>query len=416
MAKSNRHWLPDYARPERFLPRIQETRVLFRHPPYLFFDFVGQAMTFLQGDDLRKMGFEFDEAKILPCKWRCADESLFQVDLSLYAFTGLFPFDKGAIGGFFNEGSIGAAVHHGLINLDFGGSHVGYRPGPNGGTFGHIWRPQSGCSSADCGYLQSLITPFRSVYTDACDNILLFKPEGEDHIVASVPNEFLQPNWSYTRLKLLVDLDVFTSDRIDYIKEKDFTHAPAARTLFYVSDEFIESLPTEELSRLSQSTPQPLGPNLKPGFFSIFDAEAELDAEGLPKNRLLLYMPNIVAASYSPPSLKAAIINTNLEHNRLSDAVRAEEFIPYSFASFTGVFIDLFDEQTNSYHNLFQPIGLTIKPAGTNRQFDLAPEEIYERIDQSPPALPRIPLGRGAGLGSAERLLKSFTFEPGRFK
>ena len=47
MRKSNCNWLPAYCRPDSFLPRIPETRVLFSHRPYLFQEFMGKAMTFL---------------------------------------------------------------------------------------------------------------------------------------------------------------------------------------------------------------------------------------------------------------------------------------------------------------------------------------------------------------------------------
>ena len=122
MTPSNRSWLPTYLDPGAFLPAAQECVVLFNEPPFLFQDFVARAMSFLESDTVAKMGFKYDRASALPCKWKCSDESLFGVDLCLYAFTGQYPFDKGKIGGLYNEGSLGAAVHHAAINLDFGGS------------------------------------------------------------------------------------------------------------------------------------------------------------------------------------------------------------------------------------------------------------------------------------------------------
>ena len=76
-------------------------------------------------------------------------------------------------------------------------------------------------------------------------------------------------------------------------------------------------------------------------------------------------MKHILAAQNSPPPLKAAIVNTSLEHNRLTDTVRTARFKPYQFASFTGIFVDLYDEIVGNYVNLFQPLGLTVKPRGT---------------------------------------------------
>ena len=50
MRKSNRCWLPPYGDPSAFLPKVQETRVLFGRRPYLFPDFVGRALGFLAGE------------------------------------------------------------------------------------------------------------------------------------------------------------------------------------------------------------------------------------------------------------------------------------------------------------------------------------------------------------------------------
>ena len=103
MTQTTRNWLPVYCHPDTLLPAVQETITLFSHPPYLFQDFVGQAIAFLRSDSVRKMGFDYDPAKALPCKWKCADESVFGVDLILHAYSGHYPFDKGRIGGCFNE-------------------------------------------------------------------------------------------------------------------------------------------------------------------------------------------------------------------------------------------------------------------------------------------------------------------------
>ena len=412
---TNRDWLPPYARPQRFLPRIQETRVLFSRPPYLFADFVGRALEFLKGPEAAKTGFRFDPSQALPCHWKCSDESLFQVDLALFAYTGLYPFKKGLIGGFFNEGSLGAAVHHGRINLDFGGSHVGYSPGEKGGRFGLIYRPQTRGHSSDCGYLVGTITPFVEVYQDACSNIMISSPDGEEFLV-SIPNEFLQPNWSSHHIKLMVDLDTLTSGIVTYSDDRTHTHTPIARSLFHLSPEFLEELGAEDVRTLREKGPQPIGSRLSPNYFTIFDTKADLGEDGLPAQKIFLYMKYIVGARHSPPALKAAIINANLEHNRLTDAVRAEVYRPYSFASFTGIFIDYFDKETGNYQNLFQPVGMTIKPPGQTQQVDLPPEEIHRHLDALAPRKPKIDLGPVLGLEVAERLRESYTFKPGLFQ
>lgn len=414
MRKNNQAWLPSYCQPSSFLPKVPETRALFSRRAYVFQDFLARAMSFLASDQARKMGFDYQPASALPCKWKCSDESVFGVDLHLYAFTGQYPFDKGLIGGHFNESSLGAAVHHGRINLDFGGSHVGYLPGQGGGLFGQIWRPLDQAASSGCGYLVSLLAPFKKVYDDACENILIFCPSGEKPLV-SVPNEFLQPNWSSGNIKLLVDLDALTEGEVAYLQNKPHTHTMIGRSLFYLHREFLQEAGLDQAKALCSSQPTPIGRNLGHRYFNIFDAQTALDEAGLPQQKLLLYMKFILAAQNSHESLKAAIVNTILEHNRLTDAVRAANFKPYDFVSFTGLFIDMYDEELGSYVNLFQPLGLNIKPKDKTREVELTPEEIHHVLDRLTPAQPKLQVPALLEPRQMDRLRERFTYQPGIF-
>ena len=411
MHRTNRIWLPAYCAPDGLLPKVQETRTLFSRRPYAFPDFVGRAITFLQSKEIKAAGFEFRPDNALPCKWRCADESLFGVDLALYAQTGHYPFDKGRLGGGFNEQALGAAVHHGPINIDFGGSHVGYTPGEEGGSFGRIWRPQNRAPSSNCGYLTSFTAGFRSVYDDAIENILVYQAPG-GQVFVNVPNEYVQPNWSSLPIKLLVDTDTFTNGEVAYEPSATHTHCPIGRTLFLLSDTFLDGLTDEDRERLITAAPTPIGRLLSPRFFNIFDVDAEVDGHGLPKQRLLPYMKYILAARHAPPLLKAAIINTNIEHNRLTDLTRAEEYRPYAFASFSGVFIDLFDEQSGRYGVLFEPLAIAIKGAGQQHEVELLPEEIHERFETLKPAKPAIPMEAVLRSASFEPWTNAFTYDP----
>jgi hypothetical protein len=409
MVYSNREWLPPYCEPHSFLPSVQETVILFSRPPFLFSDFVGRAAAFLRSDRVAKTGFEFDPKRALPCKWKCSDESLFGVDLCLYAYSGFYPFDKGLIGGRFNEASLGAAVRHSPINVDFGGSHVGYIPGPDGGTFGHVKRQlHDEDDSTDCGYLMALIAPFKQVYDDACKNILMFRPEGEQ-VMISIPNEFLQPTWSSHKVKLLVDLERLTWGVVPYDVKKAHTHKVAARSLFYVNPRFLDDLPTAASDRFRTPRRVHIGPELTSDTFNIFDAFAQLK-DGSPVQRLLPYMKYILSSKVAPYPVKAAVTNANIEYNNLTDAVRTEAFRPHSFASFTGVFIDVYDSKLDSYVNLFQPVGITIKPAGRTREVEIAPEEIHHIFGKLKPARPMLPLKGVLGYDDASHVLKDFSY------
>ena len=408
---TNRIWLPKYSDPNAFLPKIQETRSLFSHSPYLFQDFVARAMRFLQSEEAEKMGFDYIPPQTLPCRWKCSDESLFGATLAIYAYTGQYPFDKGAIGGYFNEASIGAAVHHGRINIDFGGSHTGYVPGNNGGSFGHIWRPLQNEYASDCGHLMNVLGPFKTIYDDACQNILLFSPDSEN-VMVSVPNEFIQPNWSSHDVKLLVDMDTLTTGDVPYKLDQPYTHTAIGRTLFHINPQFLNDLSELDAKAYFQPNPIPIGHNLTHNYFNIFDINAELDEYGIPKSRLNLYIKFILSARHSPYQLKAAIVNTNLEYNKLTDTVRSSEYKSYCFASFTGVFIDLFHEPVNNYINLFQPLGISIKPAGTTHCVELTPEEIYKIFDELKPIKPKELPKKMGELADYQKILDQFTYKP----
>ncbi len=410
MHRTNRLWLPAYCSPEGLLPKVQETRSLFANQPYAFPDFVGRAYAFLKSKEVRSMGFEFDADKALPCKWKCPDESLFAADLAIYAQTGHYPFNKGKLGGGFNDKALGAAVHHGSINIDFGGSHVGYMPGADGGSFGHVWRPQNNAPSTNCGYLSALTAGFRSVFDDAIRNIFVYQPPGE-RVYVNVPNEYVQPNWSSLSIKLLIDTETFTNGEVEYDPKAPQTHFPIGRTLFHLSDAFLAGLPAAERVRLMTPEPTPIERSLAPKYFNIFDVDTEVDSHGFPLQRLLPYMKYILAARHAPPLLKAAIINTNIEHNRLTDTMRAEAYRPYAFASFSGVFIDLFDEVSGRYGVLFQPLAIAIKPAGRLREVELLPEEIHVKFDKLKPAKPVIPMEDVLRSASFDSWTKAYTFK-----
>ncbi|MEW6743516.1 MAG: hypothetical protein AB1486_12235 [Planctomycetota bacterium] len=416
MTPSNRDWLPAYCNPGAFLPAVQEAVVLFRDPPYLFQDFVARAMSFLKSEAVRKMGFTYDPRSALPCKWKCSDESLFGVDLCLYAFTGHYPFDKGKIGGMFNEGSLAAAVHHAAINVDFGGSHVGYLPGEEGGMFGSVGRPlHESEQSTDCGHLMATMLPFKQVYDDARATIHLFAPEGRE-VLISIPNEYLQPGWSSHRVKLLVDLEKLTAGVVGYDFDKPYTHKVAGRTLFVASDEFLSQVPEGAAAEFRTAERTPIGIELTAEYFNIFDSQAELGGDGAPTNRLLPYMKYILSSKLAPYALKGAVTNTNIEYNKLTDSARAETLRPFGFASFTGIFIDMYDAELGNYINLFQPIGISIKPQGRCREIEISPAEVRRIFHSLEPAPPVLPLTGVLTYQDPERALAKFTFRPGHFR
>jgi hypothetical protein len=412
---TNRHWLPLYCNPQSLLPSVQETIVLFQERPYLFQDFVGKAITFLRSEEVRKTGFEYDESA-LPCKWKCADESVFGVDLCLYAYSGHYPFDKGSLGGRFNASSLPAATHHAKSNIDFGGAHVGYCadvhspcPEASTGRFGAIERPlRAGEASTDCGYLMGIIEPFKEVYDDACLSVQLFSPD-RYHVLVSIPNEYLQPSWSSHHIKLLVDVETLTSEPVPYDVNKPYTHKIAGRTLFKVAPRFLEALPEGKAEIFTSPDPTPIGEELIAAYFHIYDSEAVV-INDMPTLRFLPYMRYILSSKLAPFPLKAAVTHSNIEHNRLVDAVRTERCRPYSFASFTGVFIDIYDKQIDAYVNLFQPIGVSIKPAGHSREVEFSSAEVHHMFDKLKPAEPKLGLGGVLGYPRPQHVLDSFNY------
>ena len=414
MPRTNRDWLPFYCNPDALLPKIPETRALFQWRPYLVQDFIGKSIRFLESDAVKKLGLEWDYRRVVPCRWKCSDECLFGVDLAIWSHTRAYPFNKGLIGGRFNPDSLRAAVKHGSINVDIGGSHVGYVPGKNGGSFGKIWRPAQQQYSTDCGYLMALLAPFRTVYDDACKNILVYRPEGERALV-SVPNEYVQPTWSSDHVKLLVDLDTLTDGEVDYVHHRPHTHTHLGRSLFYLHRRFLDGLGDDSARTCCSAAHTSIGRMLTHRYFNIWDSEARLH-NGLPEQRLLPYMKFILAARHSPMALKAAVVNTSLEHNRLTDSVRAGEYREYDFVSFSGLFIDQYSMEAKSYVTLFQPMGMTIKPRGRTREVEFSPEEFDAIFQPLKSAKPRMKLESVFDYARPESVLEGFTFEPGKFE
>ncbi len=409
MKQTNRNWLPGYCDPQSLLPSVQETFVLFQEPPYLVQDFIGKAISFLQSDFIKKTGFVYDPKAALPCKWKCADESVFGVDLCLYAYTGHYPFDKGSLGGLFNANSVPAAVHHSKCNIDFGGAHVGYIPNDREGKFGYISRPlRENKTSADCGYLMKITDPFKEVYDDACKNIHLFSPDSHQ-VLISIPNEFIQPSWSSHHIKLLVDIETLTAGLVPYDVDEPYTHKIAGRSLFTVTPQFLEGLPKGKVGKFTTTEMTAIGDELVAEYFHIFDSDAELESE-VPQHRFLPYMKYILSSRLAPFPLKAAVTHANIEHNRLVDTVRHESFRPYSFASFSGVFIDTFDPESDAYVNLFQPVGVSIKAAGTAREVEFSAAEVHHIFDRLKPAKPILPLSGVLGYPRPKHVLENFRY------
>ncbi len=178
----------------------------------------------------------------------------------------------------------------------------------------------------------------------------------------------------------------------------------------------LDVLDGKEVQRFTTTTPNPIGANLNHQFFYIFDTNSKLDKHGLPEQKLELYMKYILSSRNCPPQLKAAIVNTNLEYNYLTDAVRDPAYQPFSFASFTGVFIDMYDHDVGCYLNLFQPLGISIKPAGTTNMIEVSQPEIHDTLHALEPAQPLRSVQEVMGFVSGEGIVEKFAFTPGEFQ
>ena len=64
---------------------------------------------------------------------------------------------------------------------------------------------------------------------------------------------------------------------------------------------------------------------------------------------------------------------------------------------------------------MFQPMGMTIKPKGRTREQEFSPGEIHEIMARMSLAEPAMPLDGVFGHKRPTSVLKSYTFEPGKF-
>jgi hypothetical protein len=258
------------------------------------------------------------------------------------------------------------------------------------------------------------IGPFMPVYRDACRNILVSRDEGHRPLI-SIPNEYIQPSWSTERIKLLVDLERLTDGEVDYNPDQPSTRTLLGRSLFHLHPDFLERIGETEARRLCTPRPKKIGRLMTHHYFQIWDTEAVVH-DGLPEQRLSLYMKYILSAKHSPEGLKAAVINTALEHNRLTDAVRNPAYRDYDFICFSGIFIDQYSEEARAYVTLFQPMGMAIKPRGRTRELEFTPEQIHDIVQRMPRAKPVIPLEDVFGYEHPKTVIDSFTYEPGKFQ
>ena len=95
--------------------------------------------------------------------------------------------------------------------------------------------------------------------------------------------------------------------------------------------------------------------------------------------------------------------------------MRAGAYRDYDFVSFSGIFIDQYSKESKAYVNLFQPMGMTIKPRGRTREREFSPDQIHDIFARQPLATPRMPIEGIFGYPHPDHVLEGFTFEPGKF-
>ncbi len=430
MSVNTNDWVPTHARPTAFLPATVAPETVFEPPPFEVSEFVRRALGMLASDRwIRAAGKEFDRTRLLPCKWKCADESLFSVDLVLHACTGQFPFDKGKLGGRFNPESLPAAFHHGPYHLDLGGSHVGVvEDGTGHLEVGYVTRPLQGTRSTDCGWLMQVLAPFKRVHDQACESILLARTD--DTLRLTVPNEYLHPGWSTSPVKLLLNLDALGAHRAETSSgdrtrrrqeplnsSRTSTAGPHATagpvagcTTFAIPPDFVERLSNRQRLRLEAGEVVPVGQGLRPHDFHLYSTETVTDRDGLPVDRLLLYVKEIVAGGRAPYPLTGALINACIEYNALTDALRQDAFRPYGAASFTGVFIDRYDEALGTYVNFFAPVAFSLKIPGAREIIELNAAELRNELLEVRPADPARPLTAVLGYDPTRAIPPRFDF------
>ncbi len=434
MFSDTRNKLPCQTQPRNILPAILPLSSVLEAPPFEVSDFVRRALGLLASRKGRKLaGADFTQTGTLPCKWTCADESLFTIDLVLYACTGRFPFDKGQLGGRFNPGTLGAGFHHGPLHIDLGGAHVGAVE-ESGGTFrfGHVLRPIAGTTSTDCGWLMQLLAPFKRVYDQACENILITKTLGS--LVASIPNEYVHPGWTGDTVKLLVDLEAIGAETspVSSRARTGFVHPDhrepsrdgrpssqcpppscAGRSTFLLPEGFASRLSRDRRGRLEMGDTVPMGRALRAQDFHLYDAGTVVDEQGLPRDRVLLYVKDILTATGTQYPLGAAVVSSCIEYNILTDSLRHESCRKYGAASFTGVFIDWYSEEAGNYVNLFVPIGFSVKRPGSCQILEFNPEEIRAMLHDCKPIQPLKDLNALLGYDPDRLEIPAFRFLSG---
>ena len=193
-----------------------------------------------------------------------------------------------------------------------------------------------------------------------------------------------------------------------YDVDEPYTHKIAGRSLFTVTPRFLEGLPEGKVAQVHHQEMTAIGDELVADYFHIFDSDAELASE-VPQQRFLPYMKYILSSRLAPYALKAAVTHANIEHNRLVDAVR-HDATTLLLRQLLGVFIDTYDPESDAYVNLFQPVGVSIKAAGTAREVEFSAAEVHHIFDRLKPAEPVLPLGGVLGYPRPKHILEKFRY------
>ena len=395
----NRTDIPPYLATQDYLWNGMCSEELINTKVFLFSDFAARALNYLKSPGIKAKGFNYDATSSLPCTWKCSDESVFGIDLIVYGLTAKFPFNKGLIGGKYNAGSVGAAVHHGFGNVDFGGSHVGYvkdRPDDN---FGYIWREAHNDYSSDCGYLMGVLKPFKKRY-DELNKLISFNKEDEN-IFVSFPFYMLESSKQDSSIKMILRDELFNDN--NYV----ITDGMIKRM---VSKQVISRMDPETLNKLSSGLKISGKKVLKPEFFEIFDINAKLDEESNVQEGILAYMKYILSSSVLSYSVKAALINTGLEQALLRKTVSLEQYRYISFASFAGLIIDVYDPTVKNFINLYMPLELSLKAKGYTDVTVVEPAQLQEQILAQSPVEMQNKIAENTGICGTAEVLDDFSF------
>jgi len=322
----------------------------------------------------KKLGFQ--KGFIMPSRAFCSDENQGWPIILLTKHFGTFPFNHGRVGGIMAVDRHGPHAHHGEDSVIVQASHVGYDP--DSGHYGECTRPKMKGDhiSKSCGKITHVITPYVEQYQFARRRIFLHRDDSDRYLI-SIKNSFIDfpmhpvKQGLVLRLPQIVDAD--QNGVIRPLSTESTTHT------YEISKSLKKRIDSTNYEWKSDGG-EGIGELLTADLFYFREDFHETGDFILLEKNLIEFMALIVTSKY--PSLRAAIINTQLEFARAVESIRrGEEYQGKNLLYIAGLNVDISQYKEFPATTYFVPWAAHIQLRDSTSEEYLHPVEQQKLFD-----------------------------------